>query len=75
MRTIDTEHNWFWQQGFHDGLDGLRAVAPDETRYSFQRSDYFIGYEAGQEDRAIAQEQAMVDAWDPDSDAVIIGLL
>lgn len=46
-----TRENWFWQQGYHDGLDGLRAIAPDETRYSFQRSDYFAGYEAGSEDR------------------------
>jgi hypothetical protein len=52
MRTIDTEHNWFWQQGYHDGLDGLRAIAPDETRHAFQRSDYFVGYGAGQEDRS-----------------------
>jgi hypothetical protein len=51
MRTIDTEHNWFWQQGWSDGFDGLRAIAPDETRYSFQRSDYYAGYGAGQEDR------------------------
>ena len=56
MRTIDTEHNWFWQQGYHDGLDGLRAIAPDETRYSFQRSDYFAGYDAGSEDRASRAE-------------------
>lgn len=53
MRTIDPATNWFWQQGYHDGIDGLRAVAPDETRFSFQRSDYFAGYAAGQEDRAI----------------------
>ena len=52
MRTIDIEHNWFWQQGYHDGIDGLRATAPDEVRYSFQRSDYFAGYDAGQNDRA-----------------------
>jgi ribosome modulation factor len=51
VRTIDPEHNWFWQQGYQDGLDGLRAIAPDETRRLFQRSDYFAGYEAGQEDR------------------------
>ncbi len=56
MRTIDAEHNWFWQQGYHDGLDGLRAIAPDETRHSFQRSDYFVGYDAGQEDRAAKDE-------------------
>lgn len=49
-RSIDPEHNWFWQQGYRDALDGLRAIAPDETRYSFQRSDYFAGYEAGSED-------------------------
>ena len=52
MRTIDTEHNWFWQQGYADGQASLRAIAPDETRHSFQRSDYFAGHDAGQEDRA-----------------------
>jgi hypothetical protein len=52
LRTIDPEHNWFWQQGYHDALDGFRAIAPDETRHSFQLSDYFAGYEAGNEDRA-----------------------
>jgi hypothetical protein len=50
-RTIDPEHNWFWEQGYDDGFNGLRAIAPDETRYSFQRIDYFAGYDAGQEDR------------------------
>jgi hypothetical protein len=50
-RQIDTEHNWFWLQGYHDGMEGLRAIVPDETRFSFQRSDYFAGYEAGSEDR------------------------
>ncbi len=57
MRTIDTEHNWFWQQGYSDGLDGLRAIAPDETRHSFQRSDYFAGHEVGQEDRATKSDR------------------
>lgn len=28
MRTIDPEHNWFWQQGYADGFEGLRAIAP-----------------------------------------------
>ena len=56
MRELDTEHNWFWQQGYHDGLDGLRAITPDETRHSFQRSDYFAGHDAGSEDRAAKQE-------------------
>ena len=51
MRTIDPEHNWFWQQGYADGFEGSRAIAPDETRHSFQRSDYRAGYDAGQEDR------------------------
>jgi len=57
MRTIDTEHNWFWQQGYHEGLRGLRAIPPDEARYSFQRSDYFAGYDAGGEDRDAKREQ------------------
>lgn len=51
-RSIDPEHNWFWQRGYLDGLDGLRATAPDETRHSFQRSDYFAGYYAGRDARA-----------------------
>lgn len=51
MREIDRETNWFWQQGYHDGLDGLRAEVPDETRHSFQRNDYYTGYAAGCEDR------------------------
>jgi hypothetical protein len=50
-RTIDPEHNWFWQQGYHDGLAGLRAIIPDETRHTFQRSEYFAGHDAGSEDR------------------------
>jgi hypothetical protein len=50
-REIDHEHNWFWQQGYHDAIDGLRAIAPDETKYSFQRGDYYAGYDAGREDR------------------------
>ena len=52
MRTIDPEHNWFWQQGYDDGLAGRRADPPDEASRSFQRSDYFAGYYAGDEDRA-----------------------
>jgi hypothetical protein len=60
MRTIDTEHNWFWQQGYYDALEGLRAIAPDETRHSFQRSDYFAGYEAGQDDRYEMQEYHLI---------------
>jgi len=56
MRTINTEYNWFWHQGYHDGIDGLRAIVPDETRYSFQRIDYFDGYEAGSEDRSATLE-------------------
>jgi hypothetical protein len=51
MRTIDTEHNWFWKEGYYDGLAGQRPIVPDEARHSFQRSDYFAGYDAGQEDR------------------------
>lgn len=53
MRSIDHATNWFWQQGYYDGVDGRRAIVPDETRHSFQRSDYFAGYAAGQDDRAI----------------------
>jgi hypothetical protein len=51
MRTIDHEHNWFWQEGFKDGLNGLEKVVPDETRSLTQRGDYFTGYEAGADDR------------------------
>ena len=56
MRTIDTEHNWFWQQGYHDGIDGTGPIAPDEARHSFQLSDYFSGYCSGSEDRAAKQD-------------------
>ncbi len=56
MRTVDPEHNWFWQQGYGDGFDGLRAIPPDETRHSFQRSDYFAGHDAGREDREAKQD-------------------
>jgi ribosome modulation factor len=56
MRTIDTEHNWFWKEGYTDGLTGRRCIVPDETRHPFQRSDYFAGYEAGNEDRAASAE-------------------
>ncbi len=60
-RTIDPEHNWFWQQGYHDGFDGLRALAPDETRASWQRSDYFDGYKAGCDDRVDRDASALRD--------------
>lgn len=56
-RTIDTEHNWFWQQGYRDGLDGERAIRPDETRHPFQATDYFAGYYAGREARAADEEE------------------
>jgi hypothetical protein len=55
-RTIDPEQNWFYQQGLRAGLDGLRKIAPDEARYSFQRSDYYAGYAAGAEQRAAIAE-------------------
>jgi hypothetical protein len=61
MREIDREHNWFWQQGYHDGLDGQRAIAPDETRHSFQRSDYIAGFDAGSEDRAAKQDSVAIE--------------
>jgi hypothetical protein len=51
MRIIDPEHNWFWIEGYRDGLAGLRAIVPDEARHLFQRSDYFAGYDAGNEAR------------------------
>jgi hypothetical protein len=47
MRAIDTEHNWFWQQGYKDALAGHRPICPDEARSSYHRSDYFAGYNAG----------------------------
>jgi len=50
MREIDTEHNWFFNQGYEDGRDGLRLIMPDEARHPFQRSDYCAGYRAGLED-------------------------
>lgn len=50
MREIDTEHNWFWREGYKDGLAGERRIVPDEARHPFQRSDYFAGYDAGSED-------------------------
>ena len=56
MRTIDPEHNWFWQEGYRDGFAGERADAPDEARRLSERSDYHAGYEAGAEDRAAAGE-------------------
>ncbi len=51
-RSIDHEHNPFWQQGYQDGLDEKLAIAPDEVRCTCQRSDYYAGYAAGAEDRA-----------------------
>lgn len=54
-RSIDPEHNWFWQQGHDDALDGFRAIVPDETRYPFQASDYYSGYEAGKKKRMSRQ--------------------
>jgi hypothetical protein len=53
MRTIDTEHNSFWQEGYRDGLNGERPIIPDEVRYLVQRNDYFVGYYAGQDDRVL----------------------
>ncbi len=61
MRTIDTEHNWFWLQGYSDGFDGLRAITPDETRTLYQRSDYYAGYDAGEEDRDAKQDAAATE--------------
>lgn len=49
MREIDPEHNWFWQQGYKDGLAGARRDPPDEARRLFERSDYSRGYDAGTE--------------------------
>lgn len=56
MRTIDPEHNWFWQEGYRDGFAGERADAPDEARRLSEHSDYHAGYEAGTEDRAAADK-------------------
>ncbi len=53
MRTIDPEHNWFWLQGYADGLAGQRWDVPDEARTLYQRSDYYAGYGAGSEDREV----------------------
>lgn len=60
MRTIDPEHNWFWQEGHRDAMFGLRATVPDEARHSFQRSDYFAGYRAGEED-ADARDDLLIE--------------
>lgn len=67
----NTEHNWFWQQGYHDALDGLRAIAPDETRYSFQRSDYFAGYDAGTGYDAGNEERGESDEVDVGGDGLV----
>ena len=56
MREIDPEHNWFWQQGYNDGIAGNLPIVPDETRHDFQRSDYFAGYRAAQDDYAARAE-------------------
>ena len=56
IRTIDPEHNWFWRQGYRDGLAGRRGILPDEARRLYQRGDYFRGYDAGDEDRAAKAE-------------------
>ncbi len=57
MRTIDTEHNWFWKQGYHDAFFGRKRLLPDEARHQSQRSDYFAGYNASSEDRAAQLEK------------------
>ena len=56
QRELDPEHNCFWQEGYRDGFAGRRAILPDVTRHQFQRSDYFAGHEAGQEDRLAQME-------------------
>ena len=64
-REIDPEQNWFFQQGYHDGLGGLRAIAPDEARSLCQRSVYYAGYVAGAEDRvAHGEVEALVHCWE-----------
>ncbi len=62
-REIDPEQNWFFQQGFGDGVDGLLAIAPDEVRTSCQRSDYYAGYRAGADERAARREAETEDAF------------
>ncbi len=64
-RTIDPEQNWFFQEGYQDGRDGLRAIAPDEARYLFQRWDYHAGYAAGAEQRAAGDME-----YDPAADSI-----
>ncbi len=61
-RTIDPEHNPFWQQGYQDGLEGLLAIAPDEVQCQCQRSDYYTGYRAGAEERA-DREVDSIGSW------------
>jgi hypothetical protein len=61
MRTIDPEHNWFYKEGYRDGLDDERAIAPIEARHPHQRSDYLAGYEAGREERAARAETETED--------------
>jgi hypothetical protein len=68
-RTIDPEQNWFFQQGFRDGLDGILAVAPDEVRCQCQRSDYYAGYRAGAEERA-ARGESETEEYDPEADSI-----
>ncbi len=40
-----------WNQGYADGYEGLRRIAPDEVRYSFHLTDYYAGYDLGSGDR------------------------
>ncbi len=68
-RTIDPEQNWFFQQGLHDGREGLLAIAPDEVRCQCQRSDYYTGYAAGAEDRAAGGE-VETEEYDGDADSI-----
>lgn len=67
MRTIDTEHSWFWKEGHKDGFKGARAVVPDKARLQHQRSDYFAGHRAGEEARIAKAEAEDDDAADFDS--------
>jgi hypothetical protein len=54
---MNDDRSWFWNEGYCDGFEGLRWICPDETRHSWQRSDYAAGYESGSEDRAARADE------------------
>lgn len=53
-----SSRNWFWAQGYKDGLEGRTPSPPDEAKHPWQRSDYFDGHDAGQEDLYSEEENS-----------------